>query len=127
MKTGNVVDKQTIVSQKTLIVENNGTIEMLIFIAPHEEWRYLDQFGEFGGRKVVLLFFRNNKNLQLDLMQRSQYLVYQKLTSIANQSLGILFAPSGADREGPAQLLLKNFHWLTRYQKIFETKCRICQ
>ena len=57
LKTGNVVDKQTIVTQKTLFVENNGNVDMVIFIAPHEEWRYLDHFGEYGGRKVNLPFF----------------------------------------------------------------------
>ena len=49
------MDKQPVITQKTLVVENNGNVDMVVFVAPHEEWKFLDEAGEYG-RKVGFRF-----------------------------------------------------------------------
>jgi 5'(3')-deoxyribonucleotidase len=49
--------------QKFLLFINNGIIEYVHFIAPHEEWKY-EQFPGIGNRKQVeLVFCGREKNL----------------------------------------------------------------
>ncbi|CAI4224058.1 unnamed protein product [Auanema sp. JU1783] len=110
IKYGLIVDRQPVVQQKMLVVENSGLIEMVRFVAPHEEWYFFD---DFGSRRV-------------DLTMQSRYIVYQKLTTQANIQLQVVMSAVNIDHKWTPSQITSLLHMFSRYQQVFETPCKTC-
>lgn len=109
LKYGRYAEKLFACHQKMLIVVNNGVIESLLIIAPHEDWTYLDE-----SRKTV------------DILKESRYLVYQKLTVQAHIHLmqtihNFMDAQTLTFRTLASVLTL-----LSRFHETINLKCKVC-
>ena len=86
MTKGRPSDGQMVCMQKFLLLANNGFIEYVHFIAPHEDWHY-EEIPGINNKKQV--FCKNNFKIyfysyQVDLGTQSRFELYQKLTIYGN-------------------------------------------
>lgn len=107
LKFGRVAEKIYACHQKMLLVVNNGVIESLLLIAPHEDWTYLDE-----GRKTV------------DILKESRYTVYQKLTVQAN--IHLMQTIHNISQPLTARNLISVLNLLSRFHEALNLKCKVC-
>ncbi|PAV57224.1 hypothetical protein WR25_11465 [Diploscapter pachys] len=107
-------DKQIVFMLKFLFVISYGNIEQVIIIAPHEEWKYIED----GGQK------------RLDMRQQSRYEVYRRISNSANHVIAtyIYNWSSGSPIfRWTQQSLQQIIIMCTKFKEIFDAKCRICR
>ncbi|KAI1707169.1 mediator complex subunit 27 domain-containing protein [Ditylenchus destructor] len=102
------VDKQPVCMLKFLLLVNNGVVEYIQFIAPHENWTYLEINKRF--------------RRQLDLSAESRYEVYRQLTIQCNIVLNTIKSRFSHDKSVIHFLLnhVFNFHTL-------DNVCEVCK
>lgn len=116
-------DRQPVVLMKFLLLINNGNLDYIQFIAPHENWIYLKTNPKqvcLSASSQLLLNTHTHTNFQLDMSFESRYEIYRKLT-IQAVSLLNLGSLQNVSKNG-FQPLFKN---LVQYSYINE-KCRQC-
>uniref|UniRef100_A0A0N5A7N2 Conserved oligomeric Golgi complex subunit 3 n=1 Tax=Syphacia muris TaxID=451379 RepID=A0A0N5A7N2_9BILA len=123
LKYGAYAEKLFACHQKMLIMVNNGVIESVLIIAPHEDWAYLDE-----GRKTVVYI----KNMFLlcwiivDILKKSRYTVYQKLTIQANihlvQTINNYMDASTLTVRAMVYVLTV----LSRFHETINFRCKVC-
>lgn len=64
----------------------------------------------------------------MDVLQKSRYEVYRKLTAVASDTIlqYVRQTPEGRSNASPQQVLQNLFVILPRYHRMFEAKCRSC-
>uniref|UniRef100_A0A915D619 BTB domain-containing protein n=1 Tax=Ditylenchus dipsaci TaxID=166011 RepID=A0A915D619_9BILA len=98
------LDKQVCI-MKMLLLINNGVFEYIQFIAPHEDWTYLET-----SRK------------QIDLSAESQYELYQRLTVQGNILINMITSTSPCDKNGISMLL----GYVSKYYNL-DQPCKHCK
>ncbi|VDD95289.1 unnamed protein product [Enterobius vermicularis] len=109
LKYGRYAEKIFACHQKMLIVVNNGTVESLLIIAPHEDWTYLDE-----GRKTV------------DILKESRYVVYQKLTVQAHIHLMQTIHNIMDNQLLTSRTLSYVLTLLSKFHETINLKCKVC-
>ncbi|KAI1710281.1 mediator complex subunit 27 domain-containing protein [Ditylenchus destructor] len=99
------VDRQPVCMLKFLLLVNNGVVEYIQFIAPHEDWTYLE-----------------TNRRQIDLGAESRYEVYRQLTTQCNIVLHIIASQFSYDKNGIGFLLNYVFKFNT-----LDNVCRECK
>jgi len=101
------VDRQPVCMLKFMLLVNNGSFEYIQFIAPHEDWTYLE----------------TNK-VQIDLSTESRYEVYQRLTVQGNIVLNMISTQSATYEMKSIISILLNA--VARFRSL-DQPCRQCK
>ncbi|GMT33135.1 hypothetical protein PFISCL1PPCAC_24432, partial [Pristionchus fissidentatus] len=109
IRSGNFMDKgrsrEFVCLQKTIMVENGGSIDKCIFFAPNEEPVQMDDFGE----------------KRMDLRISSRYEIYRRLSINTN-----LYLLQSAVFQSP-QHLLQIITQISKVHQVLETPCKFCK
>ncbi|TKR83058.1 hypothetical protein L596_016711 [Steinernema carpocapsae] len=117
---GSVRDaKQHPACLKMAMLINSGSFEFVQFIAPNEDWKYLDYYQYKDDNGIVI------KGRKIDPFEPSRYQVYQRMTTTLN--IHVIHNFNNQFLCEPKPLTFnKQLGYFAMFSNVFISKCRYC-